>query len=123
LPRNAAGLSAAQCGGLVVEMRIQFAEVPGGKPIIVVSETTAAPRFTREQEQEFLAGTGLGGVLITREEVFIGPPWERPETHVVFTSPYVYRPVGFPDNSATEACDGTCTYGAGCACEDGKHNA
>jgi hypothetical protein len=72
------GLSAAQCGGLVVEMRVQFAVVPGGKPIMVLSEALSPGsfRFDGQDEDGFLEKTGLGGVVVTSERVVIGAPWE-----------------------------------------------
>jgi hypothetical protein len=127
LPRNAAGLSAAQCGGLVDEMaRVQFATPPdGGKPIMFLSECESPDSvmraFSGDALKRFRRHTGVGAVIATEEVVVIGAAAD--DGYVDAPESYVYRPVVFPDNSATRACDGTCTYGAGCACEDGKHNA
>lgn len=127
-------------------MRIQFAVVPGGRPIMVISEMTSETHWTDETRGDFLDRAGLGGVIYAEEAVELGPAYKPlippmpmtppssaevllagantllPIEPVTYVERYPCPGCPFCKQAAEPKrpfdCDGTCTNGAGCACDD-----
>ena len=118
-------------------MRLQILEVPGGKPILVISENPGAKDFELDMSDEdrFLERCGLGGVIVSEHSVFLDSTPYMPVKPAVPGD----KPVGGLDEwrrslptirpqvtcaafgqypaPVMSKCDGTCAMGAGCGCD------
>lgn len=93
---------------------------------MVISEMTSETHWTDETRGDFLDRSGLGGVIYAEEAVELGAPMPDllPIEPVTYVERYPCPGCPFCKQAAEPKrpfdCDGTCTNGAGCACEDSK---